>query len=122
MLFGLGFTDTLTWLRDNDKLTEEQLADLRQAGQSNGHTNGHANGDAHGHAVQPFSDTESEEGVEEGKSLWRQVVSQTACEAPSCDESLKEAVVGKHYFHVDLCELAQRCLPCTQLSDRLALH
>lgn len=99
MLFGLGFTDTLTWLRDDDKLTEEQLANLGQTGQANGHTNGHANGDAHGHtnghAVQPFSDTESEEGVEEGKSLWRQVVSQTACEAPSCDESLKEAVVGK---------------------------
>ncbi|KAL0051560.1 hypothetical protein WJX82_009808 [Trebouxia sp. C0006] len=68
MLFALGFTDTLTWLKDNDKLTEEQLADL----------------------VQP----ESEASVDEEKSLWRQVVSQTACEAPSCDESLKEAVVG----------------------------
>ena len=104
MLFGLGFTDTLNWLRDNDKLTEEQLADLRQTGQANGHTNGHADGDANGHAVQPFSDTESEENVEQGQSLWRQVVSQTACEAPSCDESLKEAVVGEQQVHGAPCE------------------
>ncbi len=104
MLFALGFTDTLTWLKDNDKLTKEQLADLVQPGQmnghTNGHTNGHINGHAHGHANggingQAASDAESEASVDEEKSLWRQVVSQTACEAPSCDESLKEAVVGK---------------------------
>ncbi len=108
MLFALGFTDTLTWLKDNNKLTDEQLADLVQHDQMNGHTNGHAhghaNGHAHGHARghanggvngQAVSDAESEASVDEEKSLWRQVVSQTACEAPSCDESLKEAVVGK---------------------------
>ncbi len=92
MLFALGYTDTLTWLKDNDKLTGEQLADLVQPVQMNGHTNGHAHGGSNGHAV---SDAESDASVDEEKSLWRQVVSQTACEAPSCDESLKEAVVGK---------------------------
>ena len=104
MLFALGFTDTLTWLKDNDKLTKEQLADLVQPGQMNGHTNGHTNGHANGHVNgQAASDAESEASVDEEKSLWRQVVSQTACEAPSCDESLKEAVVGK--LHVNC-----RCL------------
>lgn len=96
MLFALGFTDTLTWLKDNDKLTDEQLADLVQHDQMNGHTNGHANSHANGGVDgQAVSDAESEASVDEQKSLWRQVVSQTACEAPSCDESLKEAVVGK---------------------------
>ncbi len=103
MLFALGFTDTLSWLKDNDKLTEEQLADLVQpdqmSGHTNGHAHGHANGRVNGHANggvngQAVSDAESEASVDE-KSLWRHVVSQTACEAPSCDESLKEAVVGK---------------------------
>lgn len=95
MLFALGFTDTLTWLKDNDKLTEEQLADLVQPGQMNGLANGHAHGHANGRVNgQAVSDAESEASVDEEKSLWRQVVSQTACEAPSCDESLKEAVVG----------------------------
>lgn len=92
MLFALGFSDTLIWLKDNNKLTDEQLADLVRHDQMNGHTNGHANGSVNGQAV---SDAESEAPMDEQKSLWRQVVSQTACEAPSCDESLKEAVVGK---------------------------
>ncbi len=84
-LFELGFKDTLNWLIENNKLSEQLVP--------NGSPNGHAV--ANGHAAQAVSDAESEESMDEEKPLWRQLVAQTACAAPSCDESLKEAVAGK---------------------------
>lgn len=94
-LFKLGYTDTMNWLMEKNKLSNQLVPN----GDANGDavSNGSTNGLANGHVAQSASDTDSEEPMDQ-KPLWRQIVAQTACEAPSCDESLKEAVSGKPDF------------------------
>lgn len=72
-LFELGYNDTMTWLRDNGKLAP---------GDASGQ-NGHA-APAHGGFAKTFS-----------RRGFGPAVAQAAMEAPSCDESLKDAVAGE---------------------------
>ena len=83
-LFKLGFTDTLNWLKENRHK-------LRANDPPSDGTMHHATNGMNG-KHQTESDTESEEPVED---VERSIFSQVACQAPSCDETLKEAVVGK---------------------------
>lgn len=70
-LFELGYQDTMTWLRDNGKLTP---------------------GDANSSVGSPTAGS----AQTNGRQGFGHAVAQAAMEAPSCDQSLKEAVVGNH--------------------------
>ena len=95
MLFKLGFTDTLKWLKENrHKLrVNDPPSDGTVYHAPNGMNGKHqTESDTESERHQAASDTESEEPVED---VERSIFSQVACQAPSCDETLKEAVVGK---------------------------
>lgn len=77
-LFELGYKDTMTWLRDNGKLAP---------GDAKGQ-----NGDTAQAA--PATAQEGFLKAKHGHSFSHRVA-QAAMEAPSCDESLKEAVAGE---------------------------
>ena len=72
-LFELGYKDTLNWLKDNGKLTPGLLPDGALMDKQN--------------VTIP--------AAQGNQPKWRNLVAQTAMDAPSCDESLKDAVAGK---------------------------
>lgn len=77
-LFELGYKDTMTWLRDNGKLAPGDASGLS------------------GNTAQAAPGT-AQDGLLKAKHghSFSHHVAQAAMEAPSCDESLKEAVAGE---------------------------
>ena len=108
-LFELGYRDTLAWLKENKKIDPSGMpvgsqssnqgvpngsqTDSPRGSQSDSHS-GSPGGRSQSAGDKFFysSDAESAEGEPtKAEPLWRKI----SCEAPSCDETLKEAVVGK---------------------------
>lgn len=79
-LFRLGYDDTFAWLKDNGKLTPGLLLDSALASQQNGSV---------------LNGCSRQTAAPGQKPRWHNLVAQTAMEAPSCDESLKDVMAGK---------------------------
>lgn len=108
-LFELGYRDTLAWLKENKKIDPSGMPAGSQSsnqsvpsgsqsdsprGSRSDSQSSSPGGKSQGEGDNFFynSDAESaEEQPAKAEPLWRKI----SCEAPSCDETLKEAVVGK---------------------------
>lgn len=105
-LFELGYKDTYNWLRENNKIDPSGVPAGSQAssqtdsprGSQSESQSGSPNKGRSPHAGDRFfgSDADSTDAshAETEPPLWRKL----SCEAPSCDETLKEAVVGKLFM------------------------
>ena len=105
-LFELGYKDTYNWLRENNKIDPSGVpADSQGSSQSmpsgsqtdsprgsqSESQGGSPNKGRSPHAGDRFFGSDADSTDAETEPLWRKL----SCEAPSCDETLKEAVVGK---------------------------
>ena len=130
-LFELGYRDTLNWLKENKKidpsgmpagsqssiqstLSESQTDSPRgsqtdsQSGSPSGRSQGA--GDRFSYA----SDAESIDGQAiQAEPLWRKM----SCEAPSCDETFKEAFVGELFWLTKCLVWHSACCVCTAKVD-----
>ena len=123
MLFELGYKDTYNWLKENKKIdpsgvpagsqtSSQSMPSGSQTDSPRGSHTDSQSGSPNGrssHAGDRFfgSDADSTDAPPaEAEPLWRKL----SCEAPSCDETLKEAVAGKPAFiagqSADRCECA----------------